>query len=333
MSQQRVFGLGLCVLALLLFGVNANPVKADEEAKATVRRLGGAIAVDKIDKRPVVDLAFKYVDDTELASIARWVEIKRLSLFYTLVTRRGIPHLSKLASITQLDLSGTSVDSDALKHLKGLTKIEVLDLGSTRVMGKGLKYLRESNLKSLNLSGTDTRNLQYVGQLGGLEKLDLGRTHITDKSLEQLTRRKMCRPVLMAGVAGGPCTGALHAAAAASLLEYFPARLKKLVLRGDTNITDAGLKHLTALRELHTLDLRDTDIGDAGLEYVAKLSTLKTLDLTDTEITDSGLQHLASMPHLEILYVEKTEVTNDGIREFQKRRREKGFGKVEFRGK
>ena len=64
--------------------------------------------------------------------------------------------------------------------------------------------------------------------------------------------------------------------------------LTHLYLRG-TRITDEGLKHLSGLTQLQTLDLAETGITDRGLRHLRGLSRLKHLDVTQTAVTADGV--------------------------------------------
>jgi internalin A len=74
----------------------------------------------------------------------------------------------------------------------------------------------------------------------------------------------------------------------------------KVNLRG-TQVTDAGLKELAALKNLTTLDLNLTQVTDAGLKELATLKNLTTLELVYTKVTDVGLKELRkTLPKCQI---------------------------------
>ena len=60
-----------------------------------------------------------------------------------------------------------------------------------------------------------------------------------------------------------------------------------------TEVIDAGLKNLAALKQLKTLDLGGTKVTDAGLKDLATLKQLQVLDLASTKVTDAGVKELA----------------------------------------
>ena len=81
----------------------------------------------------------------------------------------------------------------------------------------------------------------------------------------------------------------------------------------DTKITGAGLVHLKGLMKLRRLHLDRTDVGDNGMENLAGLIHLEYLNLYGTNITDKSLEHLIGLKRLESLYVWQTGVTDVGV--------------------
>ena len=61
---------------------------------------------------------------------------------------------------------------------------------------------------------------------------------------------------------------------------------------GVTNVTDAGLKELSAFKNLKYLYLYGTNVTDAGLKELSALKNLTTLYLSRTQLTDAGIMEL-----------------------------------------
>jgi Leucine-rich repeat (LRR) protein len=81
-------------------------------------------------------------------------------------------------------------------------------------------------------------------------------------------------------------------------------------LRG-TQVTDAGLKHLSPLENLKSLDLGDTRV--AGLKQLPRFATLTDLSLSDSPVTDAALTALAAVPNLSVLSLSGTWITDAGL--------------------
>ena len=60
----------------------------------------------------------------------------------------------------------------------------------------------------------------------------------------------------------------------------------------DLPITDAALKELVDLPQLHLLHIYDTKITDEGLKELAKIKSLRTLNIMRTKVTAEGVAEL-----------------------------------------
>lgn len=76
-----------------------------------------------------------------------------------------------------------------------------------------------------------------------------------------------------------------------------------------SKVTDAGLQHLSGMKNLTRLRLENTAVTDAGLDHLAGLGKLEYLNLYGTKITDAGLAKLEKLANLKTLYVWQTAVT------------------------
>ena len=115
-----------------------------------------------------------------------------------------------------------------------------------------------------------------------------------------------------------------------------------------TQVTNAGLPHISALGQLEDLSLCVTGVNDVGLKELHHLTSLKKLALcgekiTDvglavatlsqltnlystTGVTDAGLKELAALKKLESLNLGRTAVTNEGLNDLVTFRQLKGTG-------
>ena len=77
---------------------------------------------------------------------------------------------------------------------------------------------------------------------------------------------------------------------------------------GGTKITDAGMVHLTGLKNLRDLVLWDTEITDAGLDQLKGLKRLEILNLNGTKVTSSGIIRLKELKNLRGLELSETKI-------------------------
>jgi Leucine-rich repeat (LRR) protein len=83
---------------------------------------------------------------------------------------------------------------------------------------------------------------------------------------------------------------------------------------GHSHITDMGLKEVVTHKNLTNLSLSGTKVTDAGLKELATLEKLTTLDLGNTQVTDVGLKELATLKNLTTLDLRNTQVTDVGLK-------------------
>jgi hypothetical protein len=77
---------------------------------------------------------------------------------------------------------------------------------------------------------------------------------------------------------------------------------RPVLLLDSTQISDAGVKHLSKLRQLRRLYLRYTQVTGSGLEQLAGLTNLERLDLMGSRgITSEALLALPNRENLESL--------------------------------
>jgi Leucine-rich repeat (LRR) protein len=115
--------------------------------------------------------------------------------------------------------------------------------------------------------------------------MDLSKCRITDKELKQLMAFK---------------------------------ELRTLNLSWNQFLTDAGLKELTKLQNLQSLDLRYNRITDSGLKHLKAIKTLQTLKLDYTQITDAGIKELRDFKNLKTIYISNTKASQEAINQLQR---------------
>ena len=87
---------------------------------------------------------------------------------------------------------------------------------------------------------------------------------------------------------------------------------------GNTQITEAGLKHISKANSLTKLSLANTAIDDAGMKQIEGLTNLMSINLYNTKVTDAGLAILKNMKFLRKVYAWQSGVTEQGADELKK---------------
>lgn len=93
-------------------------------------------------------------------------------------------------------------------------------------------------------------------------------------------------------------------------LEPLKTRLCGLAL---SRASDAGLVHVSGLKNLEALDLSYSAVSNAGLAQLSGLKNLVQLNLGDTSISNGGLPHLRGLKNLVLLDLQNTTIEDDGL--------------------
>jgi internalin A len=145
----------------------------------------------------------EFVDDRLLEELAKFKQLRHLSLGLTHITDGGMKHIAKLTNLQKLDVSANSISDKDLKDLAELKKLASLDLHSTDVTDKGVKELAGlglNELRTLNLGRTKITDsgLKEVAALKELSELGISSTAVTDVGLKHLAGCKTLRELNLA---------------------------------------------------------------------------------------------------------------------------------------
>lgn len=194
-----------------------------------------------------------------------------------------------------------SLRHEVRQHLHDLRHAFILSLAGTRVSGDGLKQAASlPQLAGLNLElcpGVTDAGLHNLQQARQLRVLLLTGTDVSETGLKHLASMKNLRALdleVCDNVTDGAC-------AVLGTMKHLKAIVIKKTAFEPTRITDAGLKSLSQLSGLETLNLYGNNITDAGLACLRQMKRLRELDLSLLAITDSGLDHLKPLQELRRL--------------------------------
>jgi len=145
---------------------------------------------------------------------------------------------------------------------------------------------------------------EELRQAATLRKLNLFDTDATDDDLEQLVGLRTLEELTLVGCAEVTNDGVRNLTAFDKL---------RVLYLGGPNISDDAIKSVGELKSLVELHLNGPNFGDDGLAHLTELSGLAVLDLQGTQVTDAGLPHLARMTHVERLNLIGTAITEAGL--------------------
>lgn len=92
-------------------------------------------------------------------------------------------------------------------------------------------------------------------------------------------------------------------------------QLQWLRVSSSEEVTDAGLKTLSALKQLRSLSLEGTQVTDTGLRELSAFKQLRSLELRRMGVTNKGLKELSTLKQLQSLYLESEGITDAGLKE------------------
>ncbi|MBN9524421.1 hypothetical protein J0H58_38890 [bacterium] len=89
--------------------------------------------------------------------------------------------------------------------------------------------------------------------------------------------------------------------------------LRRLELSANLQLTGAGFGALAALPDLQVLGLYQTRVNDAGLTEVCRIAALRELDVGSSAVTEGGLAGLEKLERLQVLGVSGVKLTDAGL--------------------
>jgi hypothetical protein len=280
-----------------------------------------------------LDLSGTRVTDAGLPTLLAFRFVVSVDLSRTAVTGKGLSQLTPLTLLTRLRLAGSKVDDAGLAGLVGVPKVSELDLSDTEISASGIDRLKVlSRLGTLNIARTKITG-KAAPQLAavGVGELDLSGIALSNEELLTLVNAKPRvdpgRPP-----PGGPIRMA-PAPTKLTLRGANPSitdeTLQALAKRNDVNLlvttADPAADPALAIPEdvedgqpdKSVLDLSGSKVTDAGLKHVSALPTVRGLYLKETAVTDAGLKHLSAFANMRVLDLRNTKVTDAGVAELK----------------
>ena len=275
------------------------------------------------------------ITDEELMALIPSPDISRIAFaegpnrWKSQMTTAGLETLARWTNLRSLSLPDGVVTDELLLKLSPLTQLRSFDLMGMRygaaVSARGFAvllsfpHLHELRLDGLILSDevtipigtlTELRSLQFyrapitdagianLSRLTMLEELGLGESQVSDKSLEIIGKMTRLQSLDLRAPVTGKGLSALR-----NLKD-----LKWLTL-GPT-VNDDTLEAIAPLKNLEHLYLEKAQISDSQLHRLSGFPLLRTLDLSGTRVTDEGMKSIVALPALTDLRLEDTRITD-----------------------
>jgi hypothetical protein len=223
-------------------------------------------ALVKIPSLEDLECQDEKIQDDDLAVIAKMPRLKRLELRGAKVTDAGISVLAQLSTLESLSIwDAENLSDECCRSLGRMTRLKSLEIGWTKnITDKGIEYLRPlADIENFQPGGVITdRGLELIGGFSKLRRLSLGHTDkFTSVGMANLTRLKALRSLTI----------------------------------GFASVDDECLRHLGKITTLEDIDLLGLPFTDAGIQHLSSLRNLQRLYIYRcVKITDGGLASLAS---------------------------------------
>jgi Leucine-rich repeat (LRR) protein len=284
------------------------------------------------------------MDDQGMACIGQVTSLRSLYFKENRVTNAGLAHLTQLHALEELELGGQQINNDGLVYLgelpqlrylilwgKGFTdaglarlqnvpKLEILNLGVLeQITDAGLARLSDiPQLKDLDLyhcTNITNAGLVPLKKLPGLRTLKIANSQVTDEGLTHLREIKTLEGLMLPGK-GITDRGLQYLSELPRLRELWLPRAHYVDPTMDKDYyTDEGLKALSSLTLLESLDIGSLGITDEGVKHLAKLTRLNKLSLFGcSRITDESLRPIGQLRSLENLSISHGYLTISGLK-------------------
>ena len=95
--------------------------------------------------------------------------------------------------------------------------------------------------------------------------------------------------------------------------------LRELVIWWATDITDAGVAHLSFLPKLRMVDISLSSLTDEAVRHLSELPALEDLHLQGKKFSDQSLLHLSRAKGLRSLYLrmDVSEISDEGLKHLE----------------
>ena len=290
-----------------------------EAASALIQGLGQSEGPQR------VNLAAVPMKGVDLSPLRQNRQLKELMLSYSQTTAEQWKGLQGMDWLTRLELKGCRIDPDAVQWvLDSFPELEHLSFSTSRFDSSEepeLAIIDRTNLKTLDLGERPLSlkrmrivnaphlameiDLQSVQQLElvdapRLTGLSVGRPYPSDSTLKDLQGLRYFA-VGGAGVTDETLQGIAACNGLSTLTLAYPS------------VTANGLKQLTTIGSLDSLNLPGTPLDDSVVASWPEFERLENLDVRDTNITGVSLRKLLKAGKAKRVLLDRTNVAGKDL--------------------
>jgi hypothetical protein len=212
-----------------------------------------------------------------------------------MLTGEGIAKLQSLPCLQELYLSGTMLGDEILEFLPKCLRLRLINVAGSRVTSDGAIRLQTLLSKAVVVHpavplAAELKAEDWVRSQNGTASLIKGIRVTFDARFSE---------------SGGPSWGAENLVGMRAISNLTCPSLRNAVREIET---------IAKLESLHTLDIHLSDLSDAGLKRLAALKQLNYLHLGDCKrITEAGFRQIGAFESLSSLLLGGTPVNDNGL--------------------
>ena len=263
-----------------------------------ILRLGGFVERGASGEIVAVNLAGRWVNDSEMIELAALPKLERLDLSHTRISDEGLLHLRPARQIQDLNLLyAEQITDQGMNAIRDWHALKALNLRGTRITDGTLAMVAKlTQLESLDVAATGVSENGLAGliPLTRLKHLALGRNRLNDSTLDALRFLQTLESLDLSG----------------------PRNVNRNARRErTTGLAERLLRAIAELKNLRVLKLGYTAVGPDELRKLTPaLVKVEKLGLENcARVNDDALAELAHWPALQYLDVQETAVTQNGI--------------------
>lgn len=234
----------------------------------------------------IAAVRWQKIDAASMQSICSHRSLRELSICGG--TRDGspiFPQLSTLPNLEMLNIVEFPLTDDELAGLSDAPNLSSVELSRTGISGHGLQHLAKLPLKRLVIRDRQLslEGLQAIASMTGLEELELCIPGIHLADMPTLASNNTLRSVIIAeGQFSFREYGGLKFLLGAS-------KLTDLQLSG-VSLNDRSLKPICSLSSLQNLTIGKSVISEEGIKFLSSLEHLHSLDVPSLPSLQNALR-------------------------------------------
>jgi Leucine-rich repeat (LRR) protein len=261
-------------------------------------------------------------------TVAQLATLESLDLGTHQVTDSELDNLCPLVNLKQLFLFNDGFDQSltgrTLDRLGGMNRLECLDLDANRISARELWRLAPlQSLKELRLyhNPIGPEGIEALLFLSNLEKADFYVDNLTDADMPQFSALQFHQSLKTLDISGNAISDAG--------LKYLSGlnSVESIDLSGNLITTGEGLRYVAEMRGLRTLLLMGPSFAHLSgnrnhvvaknLELLNNAPSLTTLSLLGLSVTDDDLAHVAKISKLIYLDLQGNLIKGYGLRDLR----------------